>query len=202
MTAPTVSGNPVSLLHELPSITERLDVVGLFSKVQPLEVELGCGDATLTVAYAALHPERNFLGVERLLGRLIKLDKGRRLGLTNLRGLRIESAYLLEWLLPAQSVSALHVYFPDPWPKKKHRRHRLINERFPTLAHQVLQPGGRIFLRTDDADYFGQMQEVFTADKRFQPIDTPAELAAVVTDFEKDFNAQGVATRRAAYQRD
>jgi tRNA (guanine-N7-)-methyltransferase len=94
------------------------------------------------------------------------------------------------------------VYFPDPWPKKKHRRHRLINERFPAMTHQVLQTGGRVFLRTDDPDYFGQMGEVFAADDRFQPIETPAELAAVVTDFEKDFNAQGIPTLRAAYQRD
>ena len=198
--SPSSAGN---LVYELPSIVERLDLGQLFPKPQPLEVELGCGDATLTVAYAALHPERNFLGVERLMGRIVKLDKkGRRLGLTNLRGIRIESAYLLEWLLPQNSVSALHVYFPDPWPKKKHRRHRLINERFPALAHQVLQPGGKVFLRTDDADYFNQMCEVFAADKQYQPIDAPAELAAVVTDFEKDFNAQGIPTLRAAYQRD
>ena len=198
--SPSPSGN---LVYELPSVVEPLDLGQLFPKLQPLEVELGCGDATLTVAYAALHPERNVLGVERLMGRIVKLDKkGRRLGLTNLRGIRIESAYLLEWLLPQNSVSALHIYFPDPWPKKKHRRHRLINERFPILAHLVLQPGGKVFLRTDDADYFEQMREVFAADNRFHPIDTPAELAAVVTDFEKDFNTQGIATRRAAYQRD
>jgi len=198
--SPSPAGN---LVYELPSIVERLKLAELFTTQQPLEVELGCGDATLTVAYAALHPERNFLGVERLMGRIVKLDKkGRRLGLTNLRGIRIESAYLLEWLLPANSVSALHVYFPDPWPKKKHRRHRLINERFPTLAHQALQPSGKVFLRTDDADYFQQMQDVFTVDKRFQPIETPSELTAVVTDFEKDFNAQGIPTLRAAFQRE
>jgi tRNA (guanine-N7-)-methyltransferase len=190
------------LIYQLPSIVERLDLSRLFPASQPLEVELGCGDATLTVAYAALHPERNFLGVERLLGRIAKLDKkGRRLGLTNLRGIRIESAYLLEWLLPPNSVSAIHVYFPDPWPKKKHRRHRLINDRFPSLAARVLEPGGRVFLRTDAADYFAQMGEVFSEDNRFQPIETPAELAAVVTDFEADFNAQGIPTLRAAYRK-
>ena len=203
MAVKSSAGAAPSLLHDLDSFVERLELAQLFLKPQPLEVELGCGDATFTVAYAAIHPERNFLGVERLLGRLVKLDKkGRRLGLTNLRGIRIESAYLLEWLLPANSVSALHVYFPDPWPKKKHRRHRLINERFPTLAHQVLQSGGKVFLRTDDRDYFDQISEVFAADRRFQPIETPAELAAVVTDFEKDFNTGGIPTLRAAYQRE
>ena len=82
-------------------------------------MELGCGDASFLVDYARRHPERNFIGVERLLGRLRKLDrKGRRAGLTNLRGVRIESSYFLEYLLPPHSVSALHVYFPDPWPNQ------------------------------------------------------------------------------------
>ena len=144
-----------SLLYELPSILERLDLAKLFPKSQPLEVELGCGDASFLADYARRHPEINFIGVERLLGRIRKLDKkGPRFGLTNLRGVRIESAYFLEWLLPAHSAEAVHVYFPDPWPKKKHRRHRLINERFPDLAHAALQPRCRVFLRTDDADYF------------------------------------------------
>src|SRR5437763_13423492 len=128
---------PQNLIVELPSIIERLEPATIFPKVQPLEVELGCGDASFLLNYAARHPERNFIGVERLGGRIRKLDrKGRRAGLTNLRGVRIESSYFLEYLLPRHSVDALHVYFPDPWPKRKHRRHRLINERFPGLAHQ------------------------------------------------------------------
>jgi tRNA (guanine-N7-)-methyltransferase len=190
-----------SLLVELPSIVERLDLGILFPKPQPLEVELGCGDATFIAEYARRHPERNFIGVERLMGRIAKLDrKGRRSGSTNLRGVRIESSYFLEWLLPPHSVSALHIYFPDPWPKKKHRRHRLINERFPSLARQVLLPEGNVFLRTDDTDYFEQMQDVFGADKSFRLVETPKELAELTTDFERDFNAQGISTRRAAYQ--
>ena len=97
-------------------------------------------------------------------GAFQKLDrKGRRAGLANLRGVRIESAYLLQCLLPPHTAAALHVYFPDPWPKKKHRRHRLINENFPALARAALAPGGEVFLRTDDADYFQQMNEVFDA---------------------------------------
>lgn len=190
-----------NLVYELPSIVQRIRLPDLFPTAQLLEVELGCGDASFIAAYAKRHPDRNFIGVERLLGRITKLHKkGRRAGLTNLRGVRIENSYFLEWLLPAHSASAIHVYFPDPWPKKKHRRHRLINERFPALAHAALTPGGCVFLRTDDADYFEQMQTVFAASQQFKPTETPKELADVVTDFEADFNAQGVATRRAAYE--
>lgn len=173
----------------------------LFPRPQPLEVELGCGDASFLIAYARQNPGRNFIGVERLLGRIQKLDKkGRRGGLANTRGVRIESAYFLEFLLPPRSATALHVYFPDPWPKKKHRRHRLIGERFPALARQALARGGAVFLRTDDADYFQQMNEVFDAAKEFERTETPAELAEITTDFEREFNLQGIPTLRAAFR--
>jgi tRNA (guanine-N7-)-methyltransferase len=190
-----------TLLVTLSSIVKRLDLDNFFQAIQPLEVELGCGDASFLVEYARQNPTRNFIGVERLLGRIQKLDKkGRRLGLTNLRGLRIESAYFLEYLLPPHAAAALHIYFPDPWPKKKHRKFRLINEKFPVLACNALVPGGTAFLRTDDADYFQQMNEVFAAAQEFEKVETPAALAAITTDFERDFNAQGIPTLRAAYQ--
>ncbi len=120
--------------------------------------------------------------------------------LNNLRGVRIESTYFLQYLLPAHSARVLHIYFPDPWPKKKHRRHRLINETFPALARTALQPDGIVYLRTDDADYFQQMNEVFGAAKLFEPVATPFALSSVTTDFEREFNAQGISTLRAAYR--
>jgi tRNA (guanine-N7-)-methyltransferase len=189
-----------TLLLKLTSIIERLETDKIFNETQPLEVELGSGDGSFLVNYAKLHPERNFLGVERLLGRLRKLDrKALRAGLTNLSGLRVESAYLLEYLLPAGSVSALHVYFPDPWPKRKHRKNRLVNARFTEITWQALAPGGVVYLRTDDADYFSQMVREFAANPAFGLVETPGELSAVVTDFERNFLARGVPTLRAAY---
>ena len=190
-----------NLIVQLASIVEQIDLAALFPKAQPFEVELGCGDASFLVGYAGLHPERNFIGVERLLGRLRKLDRrGRRAGLANLRGVRIESSYFLKYLLPPRSVSALHVYFPDPWPKKRHHKNRLVNQSFPKIAGAALVPGGAVYLRTDDADYFQQMIEVFHASGGFHPIETPPELAKWPTDFERDFNSKGVRTLRAAYQ--
>ena len=191
-----------TLILRIHSITERLAPEQLFAVAQPFEVELGSGDGSFLVNYAKQHPERNFLGVERLLGRLRKLDrKGRRAGLTNLRGLRIESSYLLEYLLPKESVWALHLYFPDPWPKRKHRKNRLVNERFTELSRQVLVARGVVFLRTDDPDYFAQMLAVFDANKNFLAVETPEELSTVVTDFERNFHLRGVPTLRAAYVR-
>jgi tRNA (guanine-N7-)-methyltransferase len=179
-----------------------MDLSTAFAQPQPLEVELGSGDGSFLLEYARLHPDRNFIGVERLLGRLKKLDrKGRRAGLINLMGLRIESAYFLQYLLPAHSATAIHVYFPDPWPKRKHRRYRLINEEFPALAEHALASRGQVYLRTDDRDYFEQMESVFANAKTFERVETPAELAGVLSDFEKDFHAKGIPTLSASYRR-
>ncbi len=191
-----------SLIYELPSIIEPISLGKLFTKDQPLEVELGSGDGSFLVAYAGQHPERNFIGVERLLGRMRKLDrKARRAGLQNLRGVRIESSYFLEYLLPPLTAAALHIYFPDPWPKRKHRRYRLVNERFPALARQALAPAGAVYLRTDDRDYFDQMAEVFASSPDFAPCETPQDLSAQLTDFEKDFQARGIQTLRLAFRK-
>ena len=196
------ASEPPTLIHRPENYFVRMDLAQLFAVPQPLEVELGAGDGSFLIAWAGAHPEHNFLGVERLLGRLRKIDrKGRRAGFTHLRALRIEASYFVEWMLPPGSVTALHIYFPDPWPKRKHRVHRLINAHFTGVAAQALGPGGKVYLRTDDLDYHRQMTEVFGADARFRAADTPAELRTVVTDFERDFNARGVETRYAAYEK-
>ena len=189
------------LIYPLASILERIELENLFPNGQPLEVELGSGDGSFLVEYARRNSTHNFIGVERLLGRIRKMErKGKRAGLLNLRGVRIESNYFLRYLLPAHCTTALHIYFPDPWPKRKHRRHRLVNENFPARAREALAPGGVVFLRTDDEDYFEQMTTVFGTSPLFRTIETPQELAELVTDFEKEFRARGIRTLRAAYQ--
>lgn len=190
-----------SLFHQPASYVERLDYSRMFAPAQPLDVEIGCGDGSFLLAYAAQHPERNFLGIERLSGRIGKLDRqGRRAGLKNLSLLRIEAGYFVEYLLVPGSVAVVHIYFPDPWPKKRHHKNRLIQPPFVQELSRALAPGGTVYLRTDNAEYFAQMLEVFGGDTRFQAVETPGELKAVVTDFERDFNAQGIPTNYAAYR--
>ena len=184
------------------SYVKPVDLHALFSNGHPIEVELGAGDGSFLVQWARLNPGTNFLGLERLLGRLRKIErKATRAGLTNIRLLRLEAAYFTEFLLPDDSLSALHIYFPDPWPKRKHRANRLINEHFTEVARRKVVMGGTVYLRTDDHDYFAQMTRVFGANQQFELMLTPEALATVVTDFERTFNAQGIATQRAAYRR-
>src|SRR5213593_2529785 len=196
-----MSANAESLIVQPSSYVERLRLDELFSLRQPLEVELGTGDGSFLVEWARENPAHNFLGVERLLGRLRKAErKVKRAGLKNVRLLRIEAGYFLEYMLPARSVAALHVYFPDPWPKRKHWRHRLINDRFPGIAAVALELGAVVYLRTDDRAYFAQMTEVFDRSSAFEKAATPPELQSILTDFERDFQARGVSTQMVAYR--
>jgi tRNA (guanine-N7-)-methyltransferase len=191
-----------TLIFKPESYVQRLDWGRVFARAQPVEVELGSGDGSFLANYAKLHLERNFLGVERLLGRLRKLNrKALRAGLTNVALLRLEASYVIEFLVPAESVDALHIYFPDPWPKRKHRKNRLINERFTEVVAKALKVGGVIYLRTDDLDYFQQMTRVFNGNTGFVAVETPGELKEVVTDFERNFHLRGVATNHAAYRK-
>jgi len=193
---------PESLVFQPPSYVQPLELRELFSAGRPLEVELGAGDGSFLVQWAGSHPDRNILAVERLLGRLRKTNrKAVRLRLKNVRLIRIEAGYFLQYMLPPASVSALHVYFPDPWPKRKQRKNRLINGQFVEAAARALVAGGHVYLRTDDSDYFEQMRSVFAANRAFEATETPTELRSILTDFERNFRARGVETLQAAFQR-
>ena len=194
-------GNEGSIILQPASYVERLPMDRFFDAPQPLEIELGAGDGSFLVAWAGLRSERNFCGVERLLGRLRKIErKVRRAGFPHVRLLRIEAGYFLEYMVPQGSVSAIHIYFPDPWPKRKHWRHRLINDAFTEVVARALIPSGVIYLRTDDQPYYAQMKQVFERNAKFEAVATPPELRAVLTDFERGFHARGVSTLHAAYR--
>ena len=191
-----------SLIHPITSAIEPIDLAKLFPAEQPLEFEIGSGDGSFTLQYALAHPGTNIVALERLLGRITKLDrKGHRAGLKNLRLLRAEAAYVLEYLLPPGTLDAIHVYFPDPWPKKRHHKNRLISEPFPPLAKRLLKAEGVVYLRTDNVEYFEQMLEVFDRAVGFERTETSEPLKALVTDFEQQFNTLGIPTNYAAYQK-
>ena len=169
---------------------------------RPLELDLGCGDGTFLLEMAKLYPERDFLGVERLAGRVYKVARRiHRQGLSNVRVLRLETAYTVAWLLPTVSVSRVHLLCPDPWPKQKHHRRRLvIDPEFQTGLQRILIPGGQFLHKTDDADYYAVATSAFDALAPFCREEWPEDAFPYPqTDFETHWLAQGRSIQRARW---
>jgi len=182
---------PLDLAHVFP---ERPDA--------PLEVDLGSGDGSFLVEMTNRTPERNFLGVERLLGRVRKTCRRMaRTGAANGRIIRVESHYLVRYLLPRASASVLHVMFPDPWPKRHHHPKRLIQTGFLDDAREALAPGGELRLTTDDLPYFQHMRKVFGAHCGFVEEPWTPDGDYPQTDFERLFRSQGLPIYRALLRR-
>ena len=138
----------------------KLEISEICRAGRPLEVDLGCGDGSFLIEMARKHPERDFLGVERLLGRVRKVCKKiTRQKLENARVLRLESRYVTEWLLPEAAVSRIHLLCPDPWPKVRHHRRRLMQFEFLEAVRRALVPGGEFLFMTDHEDYFQWAEE-------------------------------------------
>lgn len=169
-----------------------------------LEIDLGCGDGTFLTGMAAHFPERDFLGVERMLGRVSKTArKIERQQLPNARIMRLESAYTVGWLLPKASVSRLHLLCPDPWPKKGHAARRLVNQgEFLDGLARILAPGGEFLLKTDDQPYFEDALLSFESrTHQFQRLDWPDDAFFYpTTDFEQDWLHMGRSIHRARWQ--
>ncbi len=159
---------------------------------RPLELDVGCGDGKFLMEMATRFPERDFLGIERLGGRVSAIcRKAARLGLKNAKLLCLESSYALGWLLPDACASRLHLLFPDPWPKKKHARRRFIQPDNLMALHRVLVPGGCLLFKTDHADYFVEACEALDACPLFTRVPWQAEEFYPVTDFEGLWLSQG-----------
>jgi tRNA (guanine-N7-)-methyltransferase len=179
------------------SILLPLNLSEAFPKAGPLEIDVGCGDGSFLNQIAKANPGRNFLGIERLLGRVRKTcRKAARQGLENVRVLRLESSYAVRYLLPPKSVEVVHVMFPDPWPKRRHHGRRLINNEFVDAVWAALVHGGELRLTTDDLPYFKHMEEVMRLRKDFQIEPWHPGEDYPQTDFERHFRAQGILPNR------
>jgi tRNA (guanine-N7-)-methyltransferase len=149
---------------QLEDWDDKIDFARIFGRSGPVHVEIGSGKATFLVSQAQTHPEVDFLGIEwaRKFYRYA-VDRIGRWGLRNVRILRTDAATFLQDCVPDSSVDCFHIYFPDPWPKKRHHKRRFLQSSNLKVLLRCLTPGGQIRIATDHADYFDQIQQVTTA---------------------------------------
>jgi tRNA (guanine-N7-)-methyltransferase len=154
----------------------------------PFEIDLGCGMGRFLLARAAKFPETNFLGIDRLLNRIRKIDqKARRQELFNIRVFRVDGYYAATYLIPPHSVDTYYIFYPDPWPKGKHRHNRIFNAPFMDAIVRTLKPGGKIHASTDHLPYFEQIHKLLVQDGRFTETDPFCPAEDEVSDFELIF---------------
>jgi tRNA (guanine-N7-)-methyltransferase len=143
------------------NLPRPIDWGALFGNDRAVEMEIGMGKGTFITEQAKARPEVNFFGIEWATWFWkYASDRLRRNGCTNARTVRAEALYFLREFVKDASIHVLHVYFPDPWPKKRHHKRRLVQEPFVKQVERILMPRGRLQLVTDHADYFEQMREV------------------------------------------
>ena len=139
-----------------------LDVPDLYSRRAHLHVEVGAGSGEVALQLAAQHPENDYLLLEvdrACVGRILLAAAAQ--DLRNLRIMDHDAAEVFQCCLPADSVDAIYIFFPDPWPKRRHRKRRLIQTDFLRCLGTCLAPSGRIFIATDCHDYAQHMVQVF-----------------------------------------
>lgn len=181
-------------VHWIPSsILEPARISELFPNAAPLTVDYGCGEGAFVLAMAERFPDRNFLATERLVGRVEKVCKtAARLGLRNLRVLRLENLYTARFILPPESVTTSYVLFPDPWPKRAHQSRRLVQPEFLAAVRATLVAGGELRLKTDDLPYFRWMEKVIAEAQGWERMEWMDDASHPLTNFEARFIAQGL----------
>ena len=188
----------VELIPE--SYVAQLDLLAIFGRPAPLHVDLGCGDGSFLCELAQRHPDQNFLGTEKLVGRVAKVCR-KAACLENVRVLNVESSYAVRYLLPAGSVETFYLLFPDPWPKRRHHRRRLITQNFLDSIHRALNSEGLFQIATDQLDYFQQIERVAAGDLRFRKIDDNEATLLPSTKFERRFREQGAPIYRLSLRK-
>jgi tRNA (guanine-N7-)-methyltransferase len=194
-------------LLEGAAASAPLDLGAAFGNDQPLVVEVGAGKGLFLVTAGQANPDVNFLGIE--IERKYCLFAATRLAKRRLGNVRVACADARAFFrdrLPAGCARAVHVYFPDPWWKTRHRKRRLFTAEFAGQCQRVLRPGGHLHLATDVEEYFGIITGLVRQCPAFEGLPPPearepAHDMDYLTNFERKYRKEGRPVYRASYHR-
>jgi tRNA (guanine-N7-)-methyltransferase len=192
--------DPAQTIEESP-----IDWTRLFGNDRPIELEVGSGKGLFLVNSAMANPAHNFLGIE--LSRKYATLCAERLSqreISNAKVWRGDARLVLTRHVPGVSLRAVHVYFPDPWWKKRHKKRRVFTDSLVTDVERTLEPRGQLRVASDVEEYFGLIQSLITAHPHFQevPIPEPKEAqhsSDYLTNFERKYRIEGRPIYRADY---
>jgi tRNA (guanine-N7-)-methyltransferase len=200
---PVPQGDPAVLAEP----AKVLDWQAIFGNDHSVEVEVGSGKGLFLLTAGLAYPETNFLGIE--IVRKYQVYTATRLAKRELRNVRVACAdarLFLRDRIAAESVQAVHVYFPDPWWKKRHHKRRVFTEEFARQCARVLRVDGRLLVATDVADYAAMVREVVSAVPDLRETEAPADHAPAhdmdyLTNFERKFRKQGKEIHRMGFEK-
>lgn len=203
MSQAVVVPSPERLVLALDEVPLPLSASALFGRDCPLELELGVGKGRFAMAWALAHPEIGLLGVERARKYLeLSALRAARAGVDNLRLAHTTAEDLLFRCLGQGTVAAVHVYFPDPWPKKRHHKRRFFKPENVARLAEVMQEGALLRVKTDHPEYAAVIAEVVGGNGRFHPVPVDDAFAEIPpTHFELKYQGQGRPVHRMAWRR-
>ena len=208
----------------LSEVQTPIDWHALFGNAQPIEIEIGCGKGRFLLEASKRHPETNYVGIERAQ-KYVELTRERFQkhirhnkmhsaeapaeakvagAFTNVRLVWTDATYFLTRYVLTESVQAYHIYFPDPWPKKRQRKRRIFrNQDFLAALARTLTAGGRLHIVTDYAEYFAELQERISQHTPLHRVtlELPHEQHHIPTSFELKYRAEGRQIYRVVYEK-
>lgn len=190
-----------------PEDAKILFLTGFYGHFAPapgrVELDLGCGSGSFTCLLARKMPEAAVLAADVMLGRLRKVvRRAERAGAANVTVLRTEARMLLAKILPDASIDRIHLLCPDPWPKGRHRGHRLLASNFVAFLHRVLKEDGVFHFSSDDENYCAAVDRVISGSRLFaEAPEAIADLAGMRTDFEERWLGEGKQVLHRAWRK-
>lgn len=184
-------------------LTDKYRLLSVDENDKICELDLGCGVGSFTAALAQRYPDRKIYAADVMIGRLRKLVKrNKRMDVNNMTILRVEARNLISYMFPDNSLDRIHFLCPDPWPKDRHRGHRVLVSDFTSQIHRVLKADGVFHFASDDEDYYAMGNNALRMSGLF--VEEPSlisDISDIKSDFEVRWLAEGKKVHHTAWRK-